>query len=246
LLLIESPAYHAATTQTRKDKPLGILPNAEIEAAILEYLFQPKTIIRSGSVSNDRLQTDLNRPHYYGHFNGHAYHDPRRPQESILILDGDDVLACADLAAIDLQPYHLISLSACQTGVTTHQTIDTEYVGLVSAFLSRGTNYVVSTLWSVADLPSSLLMMVFYIYIKKGIPAPLALRQAASWLRNLTYAKEAEFHGNIYQWLDPKSSTARSVERNRQNALAAAQEQPEAKPYSNPKYWAAFTISGWG
>jgi CHAT domain-containing protein len=207
---------------------------------------QPKTIIRSGAVSNDRLHADLNRPHYYGHFNGHAYHDARRPQDSSLILDGDDVLACEDLAQIDLQPYHLISLSACQTGVTTHQTIDTEYVGLVSAFLSRGTNYVVSTLWSVNDLPSSLLMMTFYMYIQEGTPAPLALRQAAGWLRNLTHAKEAEFHGNIYQWLAPDSSTARSIERNRQNATAAAQDRPEEKPYSNPKYWAAFTISGWG
>jgi CHAT domain-containing protein len=107
-------------------------------------------------------------------------------------------------------------------------------------------NYVVSTLWSVADLPTSLLMMVFYIYIKKGIPAPLALRQAANWLRNLTHAKEAEFHGNIYQWLDPKSSTARSIDRNRQNAADKAREQPDEKPYSSPKYWAAFTISGWG
>jgi CHAT domain-containing protein len=246
LLLIESPAYHAATTQTQKGKSLGILPNAEIEAAILAYLFQPKTIVRAGSVSRTQVQTDLNRPHYYGHYNGHAYHDPRRPQESSLILEGDDVLACEDLGAIDLHPYHLISLSACQTGVTTHQTIDTEYVGLVSAFLSRGTNYVVSTLWSVADLPSSLLMMVFYIYIKKGTPAPLALWQAANWLRELTHAKEAEFHSKIYQWLDPKSSTARSVERNLQNALAAARAQPEQKPYSSPKYWAAFTISGWG
>jgi CHAT domain-containing protein len=171
---------------------------------------------------------------------------PRRPQNSSLILDGDDVLACMDLEKIDLQPYHLISLSACQTGITTHQSIDTEYVGLVSAFLSRGTNYVISTLWSVKDLPSSLLMMVFYIYIKKGTPATLALRQAANWLRNLTYAKEAEFHSNIYQWLDPQSSTARSVDRNRQNAVKAAQTQPEDKPYSSPKCWAAFTISGWG
>jgi CHAT domain-containing protein len=195
-------------------------------------------------VSKSRCCDELNRPHAYGHYNGHAYHDARSPQDSSLLLDGDDAIACLDLAAIDLQPYYLISLSACQTGVTTHQTIDTEYVGLVSAFLSRGTNYVVSTLWSVADLPSSLLMMVFYIYIKKGVAAPLALRQASFWLRNLTYAKEAEFHGKIHQWLDPNSSTARSVERNRQRA--ADRERPEDKPYSSPKYWAAFTISGWG
>ncbi len=249
LLLIESPAYHVATTQTRKDTPLSILPNAEIEAAILEYLFQPKNIIKTGSVSKINLQTKLNQPHVYGHFNGHAYHDLRRPQDSSLILEGDDEFTCTDLAQIDLKPYHLINLSACQTGLTTHQTIDTEYVGLVSAFLSRGTNYVLSTLWSVQDLPSSLLMIVFYMYIKEGNSAPLALREAARWLQNLTYAKEAEFHGKIYQCLvhvEPKSSTARSVDRNRQNAAAKAQEYPEDKPYSSPKSWAAFTVSGWG
>ncbi len=146
--------------------------------------------------------------------------------------------------------FYLISLSACQTGITTHQSIDTEYVGLVSAFLSRGTNYVVSTLWSVKDLPSSMLMMVFYIYIRKGVAAPIALRQAAHCLKTLTYAKEAEFHRHIYQRLpqnsDSEKSTARITDRNRQNAETAAKEQPEAKPYSSPYYWAAFTISGWG
>jgi CHAT domain-containing protein len=140
----------------------------------------------------------------------------------------------------------LISLSACQTGITTHQTIDTEYVGLVSAFLSRGTNYVVSSLWQVEDLASSLLMMVFYIHIKRGFSAPCALHQASNWLRNLTYAKEADFHHKIYDKLPANSPSRDSINSNRLNALAAAKAQPDAKPYRNPKYWAAFTISGWG
>jgi tetratricopeptide (TPR) repeat protein len=244
-LLIESPDYRQPIQLKGDVKSLSILSNAEIEAAIIAHLFQPKTIIPMGEVSKDNLCAAFNTPHAYGHFNGHAYHDPRRPQDSSLFLDGD-TLTCPDFAQIDLTPYYLISLSACETGITSHQTIDTEYVGLVSAFLSRGTNYVISTLWSVQDLPSSLLMMAFYMYIKKGVPAPLALQKAAHWLKNLTHAKEAEFHQNICQRLPQNSPAIETVSSNRKNAEAAAEKNPDAKPYSSPDCWAAFTISGWG
>jgi tetratricopeptide (TPR) repeat protein len=249
-LLIESPAYADSTAQKQQNKDLknALLPNTEIEAAILQSLFTPKTITPRGQVSKIKLQADLNQPHYYGHFNGHAYHDPRRPQDSSLILDGNDTLNCVDLAQVNLQPYHLITLSACQTGITTHQTIDTEYVGLVSAFLSRGTNYVVSTLWSVKDLPSSLLMMKFYTQIEAGISPPLALRRAANWLKNLTHAQEAAFHRTtIRQRVSPDDSTLlESIDDNIKLAEKKATQSPEEKPYSSPQYWAAFTISGWG
>jgi tetratricopeptide (TPR) repeat protein/CHAT domain-containing protein len=239
-LLIESPNYQAATTKQKKGKTLGLLPSVEIEVAVIKALFAPQTTLPRGNINTAKLQAKLQQPHYYGHFNGHAYHDPRQPKNSSLILEGDDELTCSDLSTIDLNPYHLITLSACQTGVTTHQTIDTEYVGIVSAFLSRGTNYVVSTLWSVQDLPSSLLMMTFYWYLNRGIPAPLALRKAASWLRN----KEAEFHSNIAKLIPPTNSTL--LESINDNITAANKGNPDAKPYSSPQYWAAFTISGWG
>jgi tetratricopeptide (TPR) repeat protein len=249
LLLIESPDYSQPTKLKNVTKSFEPLTNAKIEAAIIAYSFQPETIIPTGSVKKKDLCTAFNTPHTYGHFNGHAYHDPRRPQDSSLVIDGDE-LTCQDLTHIDLTPYYLISLSACETGITTHQSIDTEYVGIVSAFLSRGTNYVVSTLWSVKDLPSSLLMMTFYLYLSKGNPAPLALYKAAHWLKTLTHTEEAEFHQNVYQRLPQNTpaeqTAARTTDRNRKNAAALAQEQPEAKPYSSPYYWAAFTISGWG
>jgi tetratricopeptide (TPR) repeat protein len=243
-LLIESPDYSQPTKLKNITKTFGLLTNPEIESAIIAHLFQPKTIIPTGSVKKEDLCAAFNTPHTYGHFNGHAYHDPRRPQDSSLVIDGDE-LTCQDLAHIDLTPYYLISLSACETGLTTHQSIETEYVGLVSAFLSRGTNYVVSTLWSVKDLPSSLLMMAFYLYLKDN-PAPLALYKAADWLKNLTHAEEAKFHQNVYQRLPQDLPGIATVKSNLQNAEAAAQENPTAKPYSNPYYWAAFTISGWG
>jgi tetratricopeptide (TPR) repeat protein len=243
-LLIESPSYQATTTEQKKGKAFGLLPSVEIEVAVIKALFSPQNPIPRGKINTANLTAKLQQPHYYGHFNGHAYHDPRQPQNSSLILEKDDELTCSDLSAIDLNPYHLITLSACQTGVTTHQTIDTEYVGIVSAFLSRGTNYVVSTLWSVEDLPSSLLMMTFYWYLKQGIPAPQALRKAANWLRNLTYVKEAEFYGNIATLIQPTNTTL--LESIEDHIIAVNKENPAVKPYSSPYYWAAFTISGWG
>jgi CHAT domain-containing protein len=243
-LLVESPSYQATTTEQKKGKALGLLPSVEIEVAVIKALFAPQNPIPRGKIITANLTAKLQQPHYYGHFNGHAYHDPRQPQNSSLILENDDELTCSDLSAIDLNPYHLITLSACQTGVTTHQTIDTEYVGIVSAFLSRGTNYVVSTLWSVEDLPSSLLMMTFYWYLKQGIPAPQALRKAANWLRNLTYVKEAEFYGNVATLIQPTNTTL--LESIEDHIIAVNKENPAVKPYSSPYYWAAFTISGWG
>jgi CHAT domain-containing protein len=97
----------------------------------------------------------------------------------------------------------------------------------------------------VQDLPSSLLMMAFYLYLKDN-PAPLALYKAAHWLKNLTHAEEAKFHQNVYQRLPQNLPGIATVKSNLQNAEAAAQENPTATPYSNPYYWAAFTISGWG
>jgi CHAT domain-containing protein len=87
-------------------------------------------------------------------------------------------------------------------------------------------------------------MMAFYLYLKQGIPAPQALRKAASWLRNLTYAKEAEFHRKIAKLIPHDRSTL--LEGIDDNITAANNRNPDAKPYSSPKYWAAFTISGWG
>jgi tetratricopeptide (TPR) repeat protein/CHAT domain-containing protein len=247
-LLVDSPNYSQTTTEQKKGKVLGLLPSIEIEVAVIQALFSPRTTIPRGKISTANLTAKLQQPHYYGHFNGHAYHDPRQPQNSSLILENDNELTCSDLSAIDLTPYQTIVLSACQTGVTTHQTIDTEYVGIVSAFLSRGNNYVVSTLWSVKDLPSSLLMMTFYLYLKKGNPAPLALRKAANWLRNLTPATEAKFWCDIYELLKPKASPTllESIQGCIDDANDANKENPAAKPYSSPYYWAAFTISGWG
>ncbi len=65
-----------------------------------------------------------------------------------------------------------------------------EYIGLSSGFLYAGAATVISSLWAVDDLSTSLLMNRLYEnMIPKKMGNAAALRDAQLWVRNLTYQK---------------------------------------------------------
>jgi CHAT domain-containing protein len=131
-----------------------------------------------------------------------------------------------------------MSLSACETGVISKIQED-EYVGLVSACLSRGVNYVLATLWEVEDLPSSMFVIYFYTLLGKGYPPTTACRVTTTWLQQLTYRQAAAFHASLEKWLPyPTRETSTS------NRILAEAENPEERPFEDFRYWGAFTISG--
>jgi CHAT domain-containing protein len=57
----------------------------------------------------------------------------------------------------------LVTLSACETGITdiVKGSAD-EFVGLPASFMLTGVPCVVSSLWLIPDIPTSLLMERFY------------------------------------------------------------------------------------
>ena len=118
------------------------------------------------------------------HFTGHGIYDSQYPKQSALALSGEDyLLTLEEICKINLCGYQLVSLSACETAITGNQTITEEYVGLVSAFLYQRVYHVISTLWTVTDDASSLLMIYFYWQLKKGKSPAIALDKATKWLR---------------------------------------------------------------
>jgi tetratricopeptide (TPR) repeat protein len=235
------------------------LSNAEVEIATIRALLPTGRSLASSNttkpeflefIGNDEKQGNTAKdphpqisPQRILHFTGHSQHFARRPQESCLYLNQNQTITCPDLATSNLTPYHLIILSACQTSIVHHQTLSDEYIGLVSACLSGGASYTISTLWEIADSASSPFFIYFYQQLAQNILAPQALHNASQWLRNVTNAQLIQFYTKLQQHPN-LSHQAEVLEKIRVILLTLQTLKPTDRQYQDPYYWAVFTISG--
>lgn len=134
----------------------------------------------------------------------------------------DGMLTALEVAEMDLSKVEVVVLSACETGLG--EVAGGEGVlGIQRAFQLAGASTVITSLWTVDDLATQLLMVRFYdqLWASEGGSAVgklEAFRQA-----QLTLLREGPKRG------------------------FAAEEEPERSdlpPRTPPFYWAAFSISG--
>jgi CHAT domain-containing protein len=122
------------------------------------------------------------------HFAGHAYADIHLPRNSFLLLNDKteiDLLRMPDILK-HTSNAELICLSACHTG----DGLLVEGEGILSlarAFLLTGCRSVISTLWAVNDISSSIIMVDFYQSLYKKIPKSRALQ-----LSKINYIKKVK------------------------------------------------------
>jgi CHAT domain-containing protein len=82
-----------------------------------------------------------------------------------LYLVGRKMLSLADLQndIVDMFSARLVTLSACKTGITDVMIGSAdEFVGLPAGFMLAGVPWVISSLWSVLDISTTILMQRFY------------------------------------------------------------------------------------
>jgi CHAT domain-containing protein len=81
-----------------------------------------------------------------------------------------DLVKCLTLADIithlKLENCRLVTLAACETGITDFTSTSDEYIGLPNGFLLAGSTNVVSSLWNVSRRATALLMVRFYQELK--------------------------------------------------------------------------------
>jgi CHAT domain-containing protein len=110
------------------------------------------------------------------HLACHGQFRPDNPLFSSLQL-ANSWLTVRDAYELDLQQCELVTLSACETGVSAVAP-GNELIGLARGFFSAGAPSLLMSLWTVDDEATAELMKDFYTRLTNGDSAASALRQA--------------------------------------------------------------------
>ena len=172
----------------------------------------------------------------YLHFSCHGSFNWDNPMDSALYLAQDEPLRLSEIISeLDLSSALLVTLSACETGISDVRQSPDEYLGLPAGFLQAGAPAIVSSLWTVDDRSTALLMERFYRnHIEHGMSGPAALREAQLWLREATRKELGDYY----------KAFMRMTAQEAFEAFMDISGAPDDRPYANPFYWAAFTYNG--
>jgi CHAT domain-containing protein len=236
--------------------PEGDLPYARAEGECVTAHFdaESRTILEGAQATLLNLSKASTADIF--HFAGHGAYDWEDPLKSQLKL-ADKPLTLEQLFrdALCMEGVNLVVLSGCETTVTNPKDLADEWLGLAAGFLFAGARQTISTLWAVDDLSTGMLFSKFYDYLlTEKLSAARSLQKAQLWLRDKADRNEAiRFAENAIALLRMRLGARQASDDEvklleghitkideRKTRLRGA----PAKPFQNPFYWAAFTLSG--
>ncbi len=234
--------------QNQKDN----LPFADIEVEAITKSFNYSEVLIREKATKATLQQQikgLQNP-YIAHFACHGRFNFKNPRKSALILAGaksatdnvnsEDIsdLTLEEIFDLPLSKCSLVTLSACETGLTDIGDTTDEYIGLPSGFLYAGATNIISTLWAVNDVSTAILMIKFYELFRgeNRPPVAIALRESQLWLRDATVQ-------DLVDWVAGCKLISDDRKNEIQNSISFA-KNPEDKRYQSPHFWAAFCAIG--
>jgi len=152
---------------------ISSLPGSENEVNTIKSKFDQKSIkadVRTFSDASEQfLKSPVIKQYKYLHIATHGFVNSEKPELSGIVLadnkagDNDGVLYSGEIYNLVLNS-DLVVLSACETGlgkVSKGEGI----IGLTRALLYAGTHNIIVSLWKVADLSTSELMIDFYDHL---------------------------------------------------------------------------------
>jgi CHAT domain-containing protein len=213
------------------------------EGEALAALFGEAATALKGESATKEAVIDAAGGQNYLHFSCHGFYHWGEAMRSGLVLAGGEHLTLAEIISrMNLGAARLVTLSACETGLTEFRQSPDEYLGLPAGFLQAGAPAAVSTLWAVDDLSTMLLMERFYrLHIQEGLEISPALREAQLWLRDVTARELRERFTEERLKLIGVRMAPDAVLHGYERFVAM---EDDARPFAHPYYWAAFTFAG--
>ena len=199
----------------------------------------PGTILLNGAFTEKAMEHALDHPHTVVHIASHFVFRPGDDSRSYLLLAGKDqdsqgyhltVADFRDNQQISLTDTDLLTLSACETGMSGDASNGREVDGLGTTAQLKGAKAVISSLWEVDDASTGALMADFYKRWADGagnVPKVEALRLAQLDLLQGKVKPQSGASGRGFTVEENKPSTS----------------TPQAS-YAHPFYWAPFVLMG--
>ncbi len=223
--------------------PTTDLPFSSIEGQIVAKLFSiNKQLVLQGNEASIDKTIALAKNYSYLHFACHGFYDWDEVTNSALVLADGKLLNLHDILSpkFNLQKARLVTLSACETGLTEFLQLPSEYIGLPAALLEAGAPAVISSLWAVNDMSTAIMMSEFYRrHLIEGQDIVVALHGAQLYLRNATAAEMNLFELYQRQYLTSGRKDIKAL-----SEMRYFQSNPNIKPFTNQYYWGPFFLSG--
>ncbi|NES80097.1 MAG: CHAT domain-containing protein [Moorea sp. SIO2B7] len=253
----------AIQNPTRKPAQPLLGSQLEIDKIRQHFNLEQSIILKETEATETNLYQNMEkmRSSHCIHFSCHGKFYPESPLKSALLLAdpegklGEEAnLTLGEIfEKLYLNQCRLVTFSACESGMTDPTSISDEYIGLPSGFLYAGSLTVVSTLWSVDPIATTLLMVKFYRYLKrlpqiKTGDVAIALNKAQKWLKTLTYKKwiRIQNHPQFQKLVEEAfaNSPKRDYKKFKQSLSASLLPNRQPLPFANPYYWSAFVAIG--
>jgi CHAT domain-containing protein len=196
----------------------------------------PGTILLDGQFTEKAMEQELGSRHAVVHIASHFVFRPGDDSNSYLLLAGKDVggagfhLTVADFRDnqnLALDDTDLLTLSACETGMSGSASDGREVDGLGTTAQLKGAKAVISSLWEVDDTSTGELMGDFYKRWVEG-------RGKLTKVEALRDAQLDLLRGKI---------TPQSGGSDRGFSMPA-DDRAAALNYAHPYYWAPFVLMG--
>jgi CHAT domain-containing protein/Flp pilus assembly protein TadD len=194
----------------------------------------PGTILMDGQFTEKAMEKLLDGRHAVVHIASHFVFKPGDDSQSYLLLAGKDeggagfhltVADFRDNQRLSLEDTDLLTLSACETGMSSNASDGREVDGLGATAQLKGAKAVISSLWEVNDASTGELMADFYRRWTAGqgkVEKVEALRQAQLDLLLGSSRPASGAPGRGFEQAAPEAAAG----------------------FAHPYYWAPFVLMG--